>query len=186
MLCTPAAAFAVQHRDKRYDLVLETAARKRGWYVSRPAKFQTDRSSVLVLCLMPDYTPVDVPDEPPTYPDGSPMVLNPDGTAMALNPDGTPMFPDDQPAATAPSAAGATAGTAPAAAAGSAARAAPAVHAQSIARLKEEDKAANVCEHDGVIGVAATFSCEPIGRWLRLWLEELVLRPRLRFAGAGT
>ena len=39
---------------------------------------------------------------------------------------------------------------------------------------------------DVELGVASSFVCEPIGRWLGVWLEALggsTLRPRLRFAG---
>ena len=39
---------------------------------------------------------------------------------------------------------------------------------------------------DVELGIAATFVCEPIGRWLGVWLDALggaTVRPRLRFAG---
>ena len=39
---------------------------------------------------------------------------------------------------------------------------------------------------DVELGIAASFVCEPIGRWLGVWLDALggaTLRPRLRFAG---
>ena len=39
---------------------------------------------------------------------------------------------------------------------------------------------------DVELGVASTFVCEPIGRWLGVWLDALggpTVRPRLRFAG---
>ena len=39
---------------------------------------------------------------------------------------------------------------------------------------------------DVQVGVASTFVCEPIGRWLGVWLDALggtTVRPRLRFAG---
>ena len=34
--------------------------------------------------------------------------------------------------------------------------------------------------------VAATFSCEPVGKWLSFWLEKLGVRPNIRFAPYGT
>ena len=36
------------------------------------------------------------------------------------------------------------------------------------------------------IAVAATFSCEPVGKWLRFWLEKLGVRAEIRFAPHGT
>lgn len=38
---------------------------------------------------------------------------------------------------------------------------------------------------DGIqVGVASTFVCEPIGRWIGVWLHAVAgVRPRLRFAG---
>ena len=39
---------------------------------------------------------------------------------------------------------------------------------------------------DVELGVASSFVCEPISRWLGVWLDALggsTLRPRLRFAG---
>ena len=36
------------------------------------------------------------------------------------------------------------------------------------------------------IAVAATFSCEPVGKWLSFWLEKLGVRAEIRFAPYGT
>ena len=39
---------------------------------------------------------------------------------------------------------------------------------------------------DVELGIAASFVCEPIGRWLGVWLDALggaTVKPRLRFAG---
>ena len=42
------------------------------------------------------------------------------------------------------------------------------------------------CTVDVELGIAASFVCEPIGRWLGVWLDALggaTVKPRLRFAG---
>ena len=36
------------------------------------------------------------------------------------------------------------------------------------------------------LAVAATFSCEPVGKWLIFWLEKLGVRAEIRFAPYGT
>ena len=39
---------------------------------------------------------------------------------------------------------------------------------------------------DVELGIAASFVCEPVGRWLGVWLDALggaTVKPRLRFAG---
>ena len=51
---------------------------------------------------------------------------------------------------------------------------------------KRQESARGMSATDVQLGVASTFVCEPIGRWLGVWLDALggtTVRPRLRFAG---